>query len=164
MPNCSICRRRFADSQFAERNGVFRQIFNFLYRKKNVESRFADSWFAKTLLNVVLMTCNDRQYWRDGRAKVCDRSRRQFVIFLCNLRIWQIMIRQIVVGKLCVGKSWFGKSSFRKSLCTRFNYLCNWQKPTKVKTKIILTIFQNCAVLKLKWNHFPTILWLLFAI
>ena len=153
MPNRSICRQQFADDNLPTticRHTICQKniVFNILYYQQlNHDLPYYDlpkCCFNKA--NVVLTTCNNRQYWSkqtsEGLQVVASteglslpRGRASFRVgklwlFCAICRIvwfWQIVSRklssancrwQIVVGKLCVGKSWVGKSNFGKSLPT----------------------------------------------
>ena len=81
MPNRSICQRRFAKSQFAERNNIFWQNFIFLDSKKR-QIKIRQIMICQNIVFTMLMLfndvpCNHRPYWTDGRAKVCRRSEHQ---------------------------------------------------------------------------------------
>ena len=55
MPNCSMCRQQFADSQFAERNNIFWQIFNFLYSKKMSNHNLPKCCFNKNTMHPFIL-------------------------------------------------------------------------------------------------------------
>ena len=75
---CQIVQ--FADDNLPTHNlpkeMTFLANFQFLYSKKVLNHNLPTYYLPKRRsndANIILTTCNDRHYWRDGRAKVCDR-------------------------------------------------------------------------------------------